>query len=108
MATEKTPNYTEAQEQEMREIGRIDQSVAEMLAAKWNKTPRQVIAKAVRMRGDGVEYIKKTRTTKTGAPVESKVDIVAEIAAIVNGNLTGLEEAPKEALRAVRDYVKAA
>lgn len=108
--TDKTPNYTEAQEQEMRDIGRIDQSVAEMLATKWGKTTRQVIAKASQMArsNDGVEYVKKGRVTKSGAPVESKTNIVAEIAAIVDGNLAGLEEAPKTALQALRDFVKAA
>ena len=102
MATVKAPNYTAAQEQEIRDAAPLNNDKAIALAAKFGKTPASVRAKAVRM---GVEYARKQPTTKTGAPVEKKETIVAEIGEIVGLTLDGLEKAPKPVLQALRDFV---
>lgn len=73
----RTPNYTD----EM-----VDAMVAEYtanptkdtvvsLSREFNKTTRSIVAKLVR---EGV-YVAQPRTTKTGAPVVRKSEIVAEI-----------------------------
>ena len=72
----RTPNYTD----EM-----VDAMVAEYtanptkdtvvsLSREFNKTTRSIVAKLVR---EGV-YVAQPRTTKTGAPVVRKSEIVAE------------------------------
>ena len=104
MAT-KAPNFTAAQEQAIRDAAPLNQEKARALAASMGKTERSITAKAVRM---GVEYQRKQPTTKAGGKVEKKETIVAEISALVSGNLDGLEKAPKAALQALRDFVVAA
>ena len=98
--------YSPAQEQTIRDAAPLNQAKATELAAQFGEkfTARSVIAKAVRM---GVEYERKAAVTKTGAPVESKEKIVAQIAELVGTNLAGLEKAPKPALQAVRDFLTA-
>ncbi len=106
MATEKTPNYTPAQEDRIRAFmadNGANKASAELLAVELGKSLRSVIAKAVRME---IGYAKATPTTKSGDPVVSKADLVADISAIVDGNLTGLENAPKAALFALRAFAR--
>lgn len=100
----KAPNFTPAQEQRIRDMAPLNQAKSRELAAEFGKTERSVTAKAVRM---GVAYERKQPTTKTGAPVEQKAAIVAEIATMVEGNLDGLDKAPKQALQAVRNALRA-
>jgi len=108
MKTEKTPNFTETQEARIREVaseqsdGKLNGALAAQLADEFGKSSRSVIAKITRM---GVPYATKAPVTKTGEPVRSKEKIVAEIGAVVSGNLEGLEKAPKEALKAVAAFV---
>ena len=104
MATEKTPNYSPSQEARMREFETIDNTVATLLATEFGKSPASVRAKAVRM---GLNYVRKAPVTKSGAPVERKEAIVAEIASLVSGNLEGLDKAPKAALQALRNALVA-
>lgn len=94
--------YTPAMEAAIRSEPVLNQAVAERLAAEFGPTftARSVIAKINRM---SLPYQRKVATTKTGAPVENKAAIVAEIAALVSGNLDGLDKAPKPALQALRD-----
>ena len=101
-----TSKYSPAQEQAIRDSAPLNQAKAVELAASFGEkfTARSVIAQAVRM---GVAYDRKVAVTKTGAPVESKEKIVAQIAELVGVNLTGLEKAPKPALQAVRDFLSA-
>jgi hypothetical protein len=68
------------------------------------KSSRSIIAKVIRM---GLPYERKQPTTKTGEPVTNKAKLVAEIGAVVAGNLDGLEKAPKPALVALRNFVAA-
>lgn len=98
--------YSPAQEQAIRDAAPLNQAKATELAAQFGEkfTARSVIAKTVRM---GVEYDRKQAVTKSGAPVESKEKIVAQIAELVGANLDGLEKAPKPVLQAVRDFLSA-
>jgi hypothetical protein len=102
--TAKAPNFTPAQEQAIRDAAPLNQAKSRALAAEFGKSERSVTAKAVRM---GVAYERKQPTTKSGAPVERKEAIVAQIADLVEGNLDGLEKAPKAALQAVRNALVA-
>jgi hypothetical protein len=100
---DKTPNYTEAQEQRIRDEAPLNKAKAEMLAAEFGKSLRSVIAKAVRM---DVGYQRQQPTTKTGEPVTKKETLVSEIAAIVGANLDGLDKAPKPALHALAAWAR--
>ena len=106
VAKKSTSKYTPAMEAAIRAAAPLNQEKAAALAVEFGKdfSARSVTAKAVRM---GVEYTKKVAVTKTGAKVESKEKIVAEIAALVGANLSGLEKAPKPVLQAVRDFLAA-
>ena len=113
MTTPKTSNFTATQEAMIVAASPLDLVKATALASdpamnKADGSPRSyrsIVAKARTL--DGVEYQRKAVTTKTGEPVEKKLDIVAEIAKIVEANLDGLEVAPKGALQSIRDYVTA-
>ncbi len=101
--TEKTPNYTDAQTATIRDAAPVNKAVAQTLADSMGKTLRSVIAKATR---EGV-YVAQGKTTKSGDPVVSKSDLVTSIAAIVGGNLEGLDKAPKVALHALARFANA-
>lgn len=113
MTVVKTSNFTAAQEAMIVAASPLNLESATLLAKRpeMNKADgsersyRSIVAKARTL--DGVEYARKAVTTKTGEPVEKKLDIVAEIAKIVEANLDGLEVAPKGALQAIRDFVTA-
>lgn len=97
--TEKTANYTEAQENMIRAAaadGPLDLAKATALADSMGKKPRSIIAKAVRME---IPYAKKKPLTKSGEPVTQKADLVDDISRFVAGNLDGLEKASKPALQ---------
>lgn len=96
--TKEVKNYSEAQEARMGEFMFIDNDIAMELANEFQKDVRSVRAKAVRM---GL-YKAKDKVSKTGGKIESKEAIVADIAAIVGQNLTGLEKASKQSLVAIR------
>lgn len=66
---------------------------------------RSIIAKINR---EGIPYSRKVVTSKDGSPVTKKTDLVGRIAAIVSGNLDGLDNAPKAALVAIAGFVEAA
>ncbi|TAK59454.1 hypothetical protein [Methylobacter sp.] len=116
MVTVKTPSYSAVQEALILAAigdGKGSISIAEKLAAdpamnEADGTPRKVrsiIAKMTRM---GVPYERKAPVTKTGEPVTKKTDLVDRIAAIVSGNLDGLDKAPKPALQAIAAFVEQA
>lgn len=103
MTKEVVKNYTEAQEAELLAAGVIDNAAALEFAAKFGKDVRSIRAKAVRM---GI-YKAAEKVSKSGAPIERKEAIVADIAAIVGKNLDGLEKAPKQVLVALRAKLSA-
>jgi polyribonucleotide nucleotidyltransferase len=103
----RTPNYTN----EM-----VDAMVAEYssnptkdtvsaLAKEFNKSTRSIVAKLVR---EGV-YKAQPRTTKTGAPVVRKSEIVAEISAELGATagFPSLEKASKADLQNLLALVQA-
>jgi hypothetical protein len=104
MKTPKVPNFSEAQEQRIRDTAPHNADSAALLAEEFGKTPRSVIAKIIRME---VEYARKEPTSKTGEPVTNKSKLVEEIAAVVGGNLSGLEKAPKGVLTNLRNHLAA-
>ena len=107
MAKEKVPNFTADQEAQIRaaaENGPLNLASATALADAMGKSARSLVAKIIRM---GVPYERKQPTTKTGEPVISKTKLVEQISAVVEGNLDGLEKAPKPALQALAGYVRA-
>jgi hypothetical protein len=103
MTKEVVKNYTEAQEAELMAAGVIDNDLAIEFAAKFGKDVRSIRAKAVRM---GL-YKAKEKVSKTGGKIESKEEIVADIAALVGKNLDGLEKAPKLVLQTLRTRLSA-
>jgi len=96
-------NYSEAQEAILLAAGIIDNAKAMELATQLQKDVRSIRAKAVRM---GI-YKAAVKVSKSGGKVESKEDIVADIAKIVGKNLDGLEKAPKLALQIIRSKIAA-
>lgn len=103
MSKEVVKNYTAAQEARLAEFDVIDNDIAIALADEFGKDVRSVRAKAVRL---GV-YKAKEKTSKTGGKVESKEDIVKDIADLVGKNLDGLEKAPKLVLQELRARLSA-
>jgi len=103
MTKEVTKNYTDEQEAYLATFDVIDNDAAIEIAAHLNKDVRSVRAKAVRM---GI-YKAKDKVSKSGAAIERKETIVADIAAIVGKNLDGLEKAPKQVLVALRARLSA-
>lgn len=118
--TDKTPNYSDEQTAIILAAiaangGVADKALAETLAAdpRMNGTdgprkPRGIIAKMTRM--DGVTYTKAAKVSKTGKPVQKKLDLVALIAAradVEAAKLEGLDSAPKLALETLAEALAA-
>ena len=94
-------NYTKAQESEIRELSPITYPIAEVLAEKFGKKLRSVIAKACSM--DKVVYVARERVTKNGSAVVRKAEMVESIAKSLatDEDLSGLEKATKASLDAL-------
>jgi len=94
-------NYTKAQETEMRELSPISYDVAVVLAERFGKKLRSVIAKACSL--DGVVYVARERVTKNGSAVVRKAEMVESIAKSLatDEDLSGLEKATKASLDAL-------
>ena len=94
-------NYTISQENEMRELSPISYDVAVVLAEKFGKKLRSVIAKACSM--DKVVYVARERVTKNGSAVVRKAEMVESIAKSLatDEDLSGLEKATKASLDAL-------
>jgi len=76
----------------------------DQLAEKFDKSVKSIIGKLSR---EGV-YRREVYTTKTGEKPVTKLELVAEIAAgldIEDFYFTGLEKAPKMALKAIKDAI---
>ena len=94
-------NYTKAQESEIRELSPISYDVAVVLAEKFGKKLRSVIAKACSM--DKVVYVARERVAKNGSVIVRKAEMVESIAKSLatDENLSGLEKATKASLDAL-------
>lgn len=112
VATPSGFTYTPEILQEMRDASPLNNDSCAALAEKFGFTTASVRAKAVRMQraDDGVVYQSKERTAKDGSAVESKADIVSDIAGLIDSDAESLESlgnATKLALKAVRDALSA-
>ena len=94
-------NYTPQMENEIRDNSPITYDIAVVLAEKFGKKLRSVIAKACSM--EKVEYIARERVTKNGSTVVRKSEMVESIAKSLatDEDLTGLEKATKSSLDAL-------
>ena len=94
-------NYTPSQENEMRELSPITYDCAVVLAEKFGKNLRSVIAKACSL--DGVVYVARERVAKNGSVIVRKAEMVESIAKSLatDEDLTGLEKATKSSLDAL-------
>ena len=94
-------NYTKVQENEMRELSPITYDCAVVLAEKFGKKLRSVIAKACSM--DKVVYVARERVAKNGSAIVRKAEMVESIAKSLatDEDLSGLEKATKASLDAL-------
>ena len=94
-------NYTPTQENEMRELSPITYDCAVVLAERFGKKLRSVIAKACSL--DGVVYVARERVAKNGSVIVRKAEMVESIAKSLatDEDLTGLEKATKSSLDAL-------
>ena len=99
-------NYTKAQESEMRELSPISYDVAIVLAEKFGKKLRSVIAKACSL--DVVDYVARERVAKNGSAIERKAEMVESIAKSLatDEDLQGLEKATKSSLDALMRSIR--
>lgn len=102
MAKQTASKYTPAMVSAIQAEPVLNQAVANRLAGEFGPefTGRMVIAKINSLK---LPYERKAAVTKAGTPVERKDALVTEIARFVEGNLDGLDKAPKPALQAIRD-----
>jgi hypothetical protein len=103
----RTPNYTDEMVDSMvadYEANPTKETVS-ALAREFNKSTRSIVAKLVR---EGV-YKAQPRTTKTGAPVVRKSEIVADIQAELGATagLPSLEKASKADLQNLLALIQA-
>jgi len=99
-------NYTEQQVKEMVEqyTEQPTRETVENLAEVMNKSIKSIIGKLSR---EGV-YKKTEYTTKTGEKPITKLELVEELADLLEIECTvlaGLEKAPKTALKALREAI---
>ena len=94
-------NYTLVQENEMRELSPITYDCAVVIAEKFGKNLRSVIAKACSM--DKVVYVARKKVSKNGSVIVRKAEMVESIAKSLatDENLKGLEKATKASLDAL-------
>lgn len=118
MATEKTVNYTPAQETIISTFagtgpdGRLTLADATTIAAmpEMNdadgnaRKPRSIVAKINRM---GLPYAKKEPTRKDGSKVASKAKLVEEIASLSGVTFEALDKAARADLVKLRDVLAA-
>ena len=99
-------NYTKAQESEIRELSPVSYDVAVVLAERFGKNLRSVIAKACSL--DGVVYVARERVAKNGSAVVRKAEMVESIAKSLSTDedLSGLEKATKSSLDALMRSIR--
>lgn len=87
----------------MRAEAPLNWGKAQEIAEKFGIKPRAVVASATR---NGIEYEKKKRVSKSGAPIVRKTDLVAKLENLTGEKLEGLEKSSKEPLEAVLNYIE--
>lgn len=96
--------YTDAMVTRMKELSPIDNDKALALAAEFGFSVHSVRAKAVRT--EGITYQAKPKTRKDGSKVESKAEIAADIARLLETDAETVESianATRNVLVMVRD-----
>ena len=92
-ASVRVPNYTDAMVARL--VGEYTstptRATVDALANEMGKNPRSIIAKLVR---EGV-YQAQERTTKSGAPIVRKAELVAEISSLTGASVDSLVKASK-------------
>lgn len=91
-------NYSETDTKDIVEtyLSKPQRTTVELLANKYNKSPRSIIGKLSR---EGV-YKRVEYRTKTGETPITKLEIVENISSILGCEvLAGLEKSPKETLK---------
>jgi len=101
----RTPNYTDAMVDTLvsEYQDAPNKSTVEKLAREFNKSTRSIVAKLVR---EGV-YVAQPRTTKTGAPVIRKSELVAQISSALDIEVPTLEKASKADLEKLLGAINA-
>ncbi len=113
-----TPNYTPSQIAVIEAFqgtgadGRLTLADATTIAAMsvmdhpetGARKPRSIVAK---INGLGLPYEKKAVVRKDGSKVQSKADLVAEIASMTSRTFEGLDKAPRADLVVLRDVLAA-
>tara|TARA_B100001029_G_C14819273_1_gene316741 strand:+ start:240 stop:647 length:408 start_codon:yes stop_codon:yes gene_type:complete len=96
-ASVRVPNYTDAMVTRMvtEYTASPSRDTVNALAREMNKNQRSIIAKLVR---EGV-YKAQERTTKSGAPIVRKAELVSEIAALTGTSVDSLVKASKADLQ---------
>jgi hypothetical protein len=90
----------------MKENAPLNWTKAQEIAEKFNVKPRAIVASATR---NGIEYERKKRVSKSGAPVLRKTDLVPLIEkglGFMEGDLAGLEKASKDVLQKMVDSLE--
>jgi hypothetical protein len=87
----------------MRAEAPLNWSKAQEIAEKFDIKPRAVVASATR---NGIEYEKKKRVSKSGAPIVRKTDLVAKLESLTGEKLEGLEKSSKEPLETMLNYIE--
>lgn len=95
MPTEKEPNYTEAQVQQIRAAAPLDMEKAKSLGETMGKSYRSIIAKAKR---EGIEYIAKAPEPKKGKDAPTKAQMVEAMRTATGLKLPDLEKASSACL----------
>ena len=96
-ASVRVPNYTDTMVTRMvtEYTASPSRDTVNALAREMNKNQRSIIAKLVR---EGV-YKAQERTTKSGAPIVRKAELVSEIAALTGTSVDSLVKASKSDLQ---------
>jgi len=92
----------------LKALSPIDNAKAEAFAAEHGFTVHQV--RAVAVRADDIDYQAKPKTRKDGTAVESKADLVGQIAKLVGVDTERMEtlaNANRDVLVILRDEISA-
>lgn len=101
--TEKEPNYTEEQVQQIRDAAPLDMEKAKALGEAMGKSYRSIIAKAKR---EGIEYKAKEPEPKKGKNAPTKAQMVEAMRAATGLKLPDLEKASAACLNELAKWMQ--
>lgn len=100
--------YTDEMVAELIAMSPVDNDKAVAFAEKYGLSAHSVRAKCTRT--EGIEYARKPKTRKDGSKVETKAEIVAEIANLVGEDadrMESLANATRDVLVIIRERLSA-